>query len=150
MAWQNNTPASKLIFDKYDTDRSGVIDKHELLAMCTEMGRALTPFVRHAGLEPRTSRPRARPQETCHGAPARSATHLRALPCTGARERDVCARQQPRWYGLLRRLPRVVGARPYSLQLTTQHYSPHTTTLPGGRTASRWTWWLTRGVRRSC
>ena len=44
MAWQNNTPASKLIFDKYDTDRSGVIDKHELLAMCKEMGRALTPF----------------------------------------------------------------------------------------------------------
>ena len=44
MAWQSDTPASKLIFDKYDTDRSGVIDKHALLAMCKEMGRELTPF----------------------------------------------------------------------------------------------------------
>ena len=43
-AWANSVPASRLIFDKYDTDKSGVIDKHELLAMCKEMGRVLSPF----------------------------------------------------------------------------------------------------------
>ena len=45
--WNQAVPASKLIFDKYDTDGSGAIDKHELLAMCKEMGRPLDP-VEHA------------------------------------------------------------------------------------------------------